>query len=433
MLKIFNLQLDPVEKNAFRLHTIYSSIEGFILGILALNEFVFIKSLQGSNYQLSFLFQFSVIVFIFLLFINEYIKKIRDRRKLLLITGLITRLPLALLLFFPRTTEGINGNSIYHYLFLGIFLVYYFGNPVIYPNINLLLKTNYGHKNFGALYSYATSINKVMMLVVTFLYGLLLDADNYAFVYVFPIVALAGVSSVYILTKIPYLENYEKTPSKPIFLVVGDSIRNMIQVLKSNVPYRHFEAGFMFYGFGFMISYPIIYIYFYEALALNYTSVAFYRNSYNILAILILPFFGKLMGKIDPRKFANITYSSLALYLFFLAITTFLPFYVEWLNIKLYYTLIFYVIFQGFFAATMVLLWNIGSAYFCKPAEAATYQSIHLFLVGVRGLVAPLIGIFFYELLGFNFTFGLAIIFPLIGIYIMIWSYRKEKQITSDD
>ena len=122
----------------------------------------------------------------------------------------------------------------------------------------------------------------------------------------------------------------------------------------------------------------------------------------NILAIVILPFFGKLMGRIDPRKFSIITYSSLAAYLLFLALTSYMPYYFDFYNIRLYYTLILYIIFHGVFAATMVLLWNIGSAYFCKPEEAGTYQSIHLFLTGTRASFAPLLGIFFYELFKFG-------------------------------
>jgi len=182
----------------------------------------------------------------------------------------------------------------------------------------------------------------------------------------------------------------------------------------------------MFYGFSFMISVTVITIYFYEHLDLNYASVAFYRNAYNILAIILLPFFGKMLGNIDPRKFSVITYSAIALYIFFLMMTTYFPYSFEAYDITIYYTLIFYIIFHGVFAATMVLLWNIGSAYFCKPDEAGTYQSIHLSLTGARALVAPLIGVVFYEMFGFTLTFGLAIISLLAAIGLMIWSYRNE-------
>jgi hypothetical protein len=83
------------------------------------------------------------------------------------------------------------------------------------------------------------------------------------------------------------------------------------------------------------------------------------------------------------------------------------------------------VLFHGLFAATMVLLWNIGSAYFGKVDEADIYQSTHLFLTGVRALVAPLFGIWLFELFGFTVTFSVAILLTLIGIGMLIWSYRR--------
>lgn len=75
-----NKNLNTVEQRTFRLHSTYMIIEGFVLGVLALNEFVFIKSLQGSNYQLSFLFQFSMLVFLFLIVINEFLKRVDNRK-----------------------------------------------------------------------------------------------------------------------------------------------------------------------------------------------------------------------------------------------------------------------------------------------------------------------------------------------------------------
>jgi predicted MFS family arabinose efflux permease len=410
----------------------YSIIEGIILGILALNEFVFIKSLLGTNYQLSVLFQFSMLVFVLLIFVNEFLKRIRKRRLFLRKVGILTRIPLLFLFFFPQSPEVYQGNSIYHLIFLGIFLVYYLAALVINPTINLLLKTNYSHQNFGTLYSYAQSANKIVLLIVTFLYGLLLDFDNYAFTYIFPIASLLGMTSIYLLSKINYTPPEKIQTQNTIGQSIVSSIKNMFRILKNNKPYLHFELGFMFYGFAFMTTYAVSTIFFYEELRLNYSSVAFYKNSYNILAIILLPVFGKILGKLDPRKFAIITYASLATYLFFLMITEYFPFYIDFFNIKLYYTLIFYIVFHGFFAATMVLLWNIGSAYFGRDDEADIYQSIHLFLTGVRAIIAPLFGIFIYEYFGFTITFSLAILSLVAAIILMFWSHKTEAQKTKD-
>jgi len=363
---------------------------------------------------------------LFLILINEFLKRVKNRKKLLRTVGWITRLPLAFIFFFPRNYLQIEEQNYFHYIFLALFLLYYLGNIFIYPNINYLLKNNYDHKNFGKLYSYATSLNKIVMLLITFLYGYLLDINNFAFVYVFPFIAILGVGSLYVLSSIPAPPAKHGT-LKGIWPGVKNSIYEMTRIIKTNKPYRHFEAGFMLYGFSFMISVTVITLYFYNALNLNYTSVAFYRNGYNILAILMLPFFGKLLGKIDPRKFAAFTFGSLGMYISAVLLTQwFYGNFTVW-DITVYYTLIFYILFHGIFAATMSLLWNIGSAYFCKAEEAGTYQSLHLSLTGIRAIPAPLLGVFFFEQLGFTVTFSIAILFAFSAVILMIWSYKKEK------
>ena len=423
-------QLNLRERISFRLHTTYMILEGVILGLLVLNEFIFIKSLKGTNYQMSFLFLFSMAVYIFLVVVNEFLKRVKSKRKLLRWTSILTRGPLLIMLFFPDNEAEMVASGYYHYIFLGIFLVYYFGNMVKDPTINHLLKGNYRHENFGRLYSYATSLNKIVMLVSTFAFGLILDWDPYSFRYAYALAAVLCIISLHILSLIPRPKGVEVVQkSKAIIESVKDSMREMKHILVNNKPYMHFQIGFMLYGFSFMISITVITIFFYEGLNLNYSSVAFYRNAYNILAILSLPFFGKLLGNIDPRRFGVITYSAIAVYIFFLWMTMYFPQNFEVFNIRIYYTMILYIIAHGVFAATMPLLWNIGSAYFCKSQDAGTYQSVHLSLTGFRALFAPLLGVAFYEAFGFEFTFALAILSLMIAVIVMKWSYKVNPQV----
>ncbi len=420
--------LEPGEKRTFRLHLAYQSIEGIILGILALNEYVFLKSLKGSSYELGFLFQFSMLVFLFLVLFNEFRKRIRNKRRMLRWVGIMTRLPLIALLLFPDNASAYEENNVYHLFFLGIFLVYYLGNTIIYPSINVLLKTNYRHENFGRLYGYTTSINKLIMLISTFAYGTVMDFDFYAFRYIFPIIALLGIFSIFILSGIDSRKMSVLPDKGPLVQSVGRSIRSMWHILVTNKPYRDFEIGFMVYGLAFMMTEPVINMYFDEGLKLNYSSVAFYKNAYNLLAIVLLLFTGRWMGKMDPRKFGAITFLSLLFYLFFMLMASYLPGYFEFGSVRIYYMLIFSFMSYGYFAATMVLLWNIGSAYFCKPEEADDYQSNHLFLTGVRAIFAPLLGVWLFEMLGFTGTFSLAIGLLLLSVGLMYYSYSQEHR-----
>ncbi len=425
-LRLFKLELSKSEQKAFQLHIIYSIIEGIILGVLALNEFVFVRSLLGSDYQLGFLFQFSMIVFIFLLFFNEFLNRAKSRKKLLRYAGILTRAPLVVLIFFPASADAVSGTSVYHYIFLTVFFIYYMGNPIIYPTINLFLKTNYRHQNFGYLYSYATSLNKIAMLLATLTYGFLLDADNYAFRWVFPLIAILAIGNLFLLSMIPYKDNpSEKTAA--FISSVKKSAWRMWEIIRDNKPYRDFEMGFMFYGFAFMITVTVVVIFFNEQLMMNYTSYAFYKNIYNVLAIVMLPFFGKLLGKIDPRKFAAITFGSLMTYLFFVMLTEYFPQASNWAELQIYYMLIPAFIAHGVFAASMSLLWSIGSAYFCRQEEASDYQSVHLTLTAIRAIFAPILGIVFYKTLGFTWTFMISIVSLALAMLLMRWSYRRNR------
>lgn len=265
------------------------------------------------------------------------------------------------------------------------------------------------------------------MLIGTFLFGLLLDFNQYAFTYIYPVVALLGISSIYILTKINYEELEFNEPKKRFLHAVADSFKNSLSILKTNKPYRDFEIAFMFYGFAWMATAAIITIFFDKVLDLNYSSIAFYKNSYNTLAILLLPYFGKLLGKIDPRKFAIFTFSAMLLHLFFMGLTEFTPYHFNFLGLKIYYSLIASYIFYGLFAAMMALLFYIGSAYFCKNDEVSSYQSIHLSMTGVRGIFSPLVGVFFFELIGFSGVFGIAVLSLAIAVLVMFKSMKKHK------
>lgn len=426
MLRFLKMKIPDDAKQSFRYHLIYSIIDGFILGLFALNEFILIKSLKGSNYQIAFLFQAMVLVLLFSVIFGEILTRVRKKKKLIRFVGIVTRIPLIFLFFFPDDAMNLNENYYYQITFLVIMMIYHFANPLLFPAINHLLKNSYSHDDFGKLYSYASTVNKIMMMIATFLFGFLLDYNSYAFTYIYPMVAVLGISSIFILSKINYHVVECEIPKNNFFVAVNNSLKNMILILKSNKPYRDFEISFMFYGFAWMATAAVITIFFEKALQLNYSSIAFYKNAYNTLAILLLPYFGKIIGKIDPRKYAVYTFGFMLLHLFFLGLTEYYDVHFEVWGLKIYYSLIASYIFYGLFAASMALLWYIGSAYFCKDEEVSNYQSIHLTMTGFRGIFAPLVGIFFYELFGFTGVFLLGILSLTIAIFVMLLSIKRK-------
>jgi len=422
----FIKKLEANEVKTFKLHLFYSCIDGIVKGALILNEFIFIKSLKGSNVQLAFLFQFSMVVFLFAMLANEIMRRYTNRTVLLRTIGIITRLPLLGFAFFPNITgEGLP--PIYHLLFLGVFLLFYTSKIAEAPSINQYLKGNYRHSHFGKLFGYATTANKVFTMLFTFLTGLLLDIDPNSYKYFYPIIGVLGVVSVFQLTKIPFLQKFEPS-STPIWHALGQSSRRVFNILKFNKPFRDLELGFMLYGFAWMSTHAVITIFYVVALDLNYNSVAFYNNAYNLVAILVLPLFGKLIGRKDPRRFGIITFASLMLFIVFTGLTEFYGGYIEIWEYKLYYMLLIASVFNGLFMGSMPILWGIGSSYFCKSHEAADYQSVHLSLTGARALFAPIIGIQLYEWYDFSFTYLTGIVLLALAIGLMMFSEKRHPK-----
>jgi MFS family permease len=420
--------LNDKELRTFYLHITFSVIDGMIRGALLLNEYVFIKSLKGSSYQLSVLFQSSVIVLLLSVFFNELIYRSKRKRRLLRRAGFLTHLPLLFLLFFPQNPEVYTINSVYHYIFLFIFFTYYLSYPIVLPTINLFLKNAYTKENFGRMYGVSASVRQVLLMITVFILGLLLDADDFSFTWFFPVLGVLGFLSIVLFSRIEYIPKTAADYSEGLLQAVVDSFKKMIYILKTNKAYLDYQIAYLFYGFSFMSTRSVINIFYDKELALNYSSVAFYQNAYNILAIIMLPFFGKLIGNTDPRKFTIIPFISLAGYILFIGLSAFVPAHFELWNLEIYIMLLIATLFYSFFTATMPISWNIGSSYFGSNEEAGNYQSIHLFATGFRSIFSPLLGVALYEWMGFSWTFGIAILSLLVGIYVLRWSYHVRKK-----
>ncbi|MDK2979403.1 MAG: hypothetical protein PWP52_2117, partial [Bacteroidales bacterium] len=402
--------LNDKELRTFYLHITFSVIDGMIRGALLLNEYVFIKSLNGSSYQLSVLFQSSVIVLLLSVFFNELIYRSKRKRRLLRRAGFLTHLPLLFLLFFPQNPEVYTINSIYHYIFLFIFFTYYLSYPIVLPTINLFLKNAYTNENFGRMYGVSASVRQVLLMITVFILGLLLDADEFAFTWFFPVLGVLGFLSIVLFSRIEYIPKTVADYSEGILQAVVGSFKKMVHILKTNKAYLDYQIAYLFYGFSFMSTRSVINIFYDKELALNYSSVAFYQNAYNILAIIMLPFFGKLIGNIDPRRFTVLPFIFLAGYILFIGLSAFVPAHFELWNLEIYIMLLIATLFYSFFTATMPISWNIGSSYFGSNEEAGNYQSIHLFATGFRAIFSPLLGVALYEWFGFSWTFAIAIL-----------------------
>lgn len=415
--------LSPKERKTFVIHTFYTILEGSMAGIVAMNEFIFLKNLNGKKLLLGLMFQIPQMVLFLAIFSNEIIRRQKNKKKFTFIYILLTRLPILTIIFFPKPQT--QPSLLHQYWFLTIILFYFLSMPIMFPTITMFLRNVYSPKHFGKLYSYSTTVGKTVLIFSTFSAGFMLEKNSNLYKILYVYIVVAGISAVAIFMKVPFTDTLTEAKIS-FFKSIEKSITRMFNVLKTNKAFLYYQIAFMLYGIAFMSTESIIPIYLKEIFSVSYSGLAIYKNIYNIINILFMPFFGAVVDKMDPRKFSSISFAALfvSLFLFFLA--QFVPIKIEFFNQNMNLTLVLAYIFYGLFAATMGIAWYISSAYFCKPQDSADYQSVHMTMTGIRGLFAPLMGVILLRYIDFEGVFLLACAFLISSIVLMLHSAKKH-------
>lgn len=426
MNSILNVYTDLTEneKRTFFLHLLYSLLDGLILGSFTLNEFVFQKNFHPDIFKISLLFQLSVLVLPFSIFFTQFYEKVANKKRLLLRIGLFTRLPLLLFLLFPVLPLDQLHKDWVQNLFLIVFLLFYFASPFTIPLINHLLKLNYSPDKLGKLYSYSWSINLFTQLVSSLLFGWLLDEFPQSFSYVYAVLGVLGLLSIFLISKIKNEEEQKYFDDIGLIESWGNTLDKSIKILAENKPFRDFQIGMMIYGIAFLMNLGVVAKFLNDTYELNYSEVAGYKGIALVLAILTFPVFGLILDRKDPRKFGNMSFAMCVLFFVLLIAAFFFQQSVTVNSIRIFIFLALAYIAYGFFQSSMTILWGIGSSYFAPGDQVATYQAIHCSLTGIRGLVAPIIGTLIFSFLSFLGAFIASIALLVFAIYY----YRKSMK-----
>jgi hypothetical protein len=75
------------------------------------------------------------------------------------------------------------------------------------------------------------------------------------------------------------------------------------------------------------------------------------------------------------------------------------------------------------------LVWNLGHNEFASPEKSADYMAVHVMLTGLRGFIAPFLGIWVFEFLrpyGMGYgVFAMSVCMNLVA-WLGFWSMYTE-------
>ncbi len=75
------------------------------------------------------------------------------------------------------------------------------------------------------------------------------------------------------------------------------------------------------------------------------------------------------------------------------------------------------------------LAWNLGHNDFAPPEKSANYMAVHVMLTGLRGFIAPFVGVLLYAQLGLrHYVFALTAAMSLASLLGFAWMARKAPK-----
>lgn len=405
--------------------TLYSSLNGVLMGAFTLGAFVLTKSFSAGPLAIGLFTQLSVVVLLVGIVGAELVEG-RDKRPFIFWLGMASRG--AFLLFLVCNTT---------WSFIVIAGVFFLFNSLLMPAVFSMWQSNVSAEARSRMWGLAVTVTTVASMAAAYGAGRILDLNPDNFRWVFAAAGVVAMTGVVILTLAPLRGKYKltKQPQPP---TVGNlfvqPVRGFLALLARDRRFASFEAVFMLYGLALMLLFPIIPIYMDRVAGMSYAQAGIASGILGQVCVIFLaPLWGLWMDRRGPLLVCTVLFALLAALplilvlglgaggtgpLSLLGLSPVVAVYAGYL--------LFGIAMSG-----VNVVWSVGPVYFAGSSDTSGYSGAHVTLTGVRGLVGPLAGALALNYLGFAPVFiASALLFTAasVGMYRL---HRRERQAES--
>jgi len=413
----FNLsrfrEMNPVEQQTARLLLWSAVFNGVVQSLNQTQDIIARKALHATALQLTLMAMIWPVSNLLSIWWSRLFERSCHKSRYFLLVGVFGRLSLIYGLWLTGMTEFM--------LLLGLMFSF---NSLLIPAQNSIYQRNINPGRRGKVYGYTMSLALLVTVLFTFFAGRMLDVNEQSFRLILAITAGCGfiASLLLSLVKIREPEGIRSCGSPDWIKKLHKPLTDTLELLKRNKPFASFERSFSIYGMGFIIVQPVLPIYLVDMLKLSYTGNFVAKGIISQLPMLFLsPYLGKLHDKLHPFRFIALSFGVLAMFPVLLVLS-YLSLGHQWLAEGLVY--LAFTVF-GIAMTGVNLAWNMGSIFFAGKEDASIYQSVHVTMTGIRGILAPLLGLLLLKTLGLVSVFAASICF-LIAASIISWrDYRR--------
>ena len=305
--------------------------------------------------------------------------------------------------------------------FVLLMVAVYLFVSLVYPAQNSILQENIRPHRRGEVFGRAALVQHLTSAATSVAVGAALQHDPDLFRWVYPVLGVLGFGFPLILSRLPRpagtvaptvaLTSVVRASfgRRELWRALSEPFHAMDATFRADRAFFWYETNFSIYGVAFIMLSPVVPLFFTEEWRLDYQDITNTRVMIGSLGVALLgPAAGRLMDHIKPARLCALAFGTVALFPLMLAFGVGLlspsPITVAYLAF-------------GVFSVGMAGVnvgWNVGSIAFAPAGQGAHYQGIHVALVGLRGLVAPVLGYVLLRWLGYREVFLAAAL--LLGV-----------------
>lgn len=314
--------------------------------------------------------------------------------------------------FFVKVKLLARGVILFAFLAINpwIFILLVFLNSLLEqagsPAYAGIMKKIYSDDYRGRAMGYVRMEMAIVAVFVSYLGGFLLDHFSYR--YIFPVGAIFGILSVTFFGRIRVQKNNAKQKRKKR----GILPKEILEVFKKDRPFALFQMIFFVRGFANLMIMPLFPIFLVDSLRISNTSMGKLVSLSSVFLIFSYLFWGHYIDKKGSCRSLAVS--------FFLA--SFIPL------CYFFASTIWYIVPASVIAGFTLGAGELARIHFItnrtKSEDIPTYQGIDFTLMGLRGIIAPFLGVALMYWIGMKSVFIISFYLTIISSVVMFLSDR---------
>lgn len=303
------------------------------------------------------------------------------------------------------------------------------------PAYAAIIKDVYPDEQRGRILSLTRAAILVAQVSTTLLAGWLMDHLHISYKYIFAVAGLIGMAAALVFARIDPDAGQEPEPEETIppprvspwqnVKETGRFIWSTLFILRDDQAYRWFAFSVFMYGFGNLLTVPIIPLIQVDEMHIAKGQLGVLVNITQVAMIGAYFYWGRFVDRHGPQRAVVLNILINATIPVTYILTGAFEHPNAWMLLPAY-------VLSGVVGAGIDLSYFSAILTFSGHDNVSRYQALQSFLLGIRGTVGPLLGGFLATLLPANglnlrWAFVLGIVFMLCGAWMQVVAMRRQE------